>query len=74
MPMKSPTKRVRRSLVQIHRGPDLHHPPLIEHAKPLAKRHRLRLVVRHENHRRPQPSMELRDLCAHLCAHSRVKI
>ena len=67
-------KLVRRSLVQIHRGPDLHHPPLIEHAQPLAKRHRLRLVVCHENHRRPQTAMELRNLRAHLRAHSRVKI
>ncbi len=61
-------------LVDLHRRADLLGAAGVHHEHPLRERHRLDLVVRHVQARRPQPPVQLLDLEAHLHAQLRVEV
>ena len=74
LPMKPPTKRLTGLVVELLRRRDLLELALAHHGDAVAHRHRLDLVVRDVDRRRPEPALEPRDLGAHLHAQLRVEV
>ena len=67
-------KLVRRRIVKLERRADLGDDSLVENDDLVGESHRLRLVVRHIDHRRAELGMELRQFKAHLHAQFRVEV
>ena len=67
-------EEVRRTAVQGLRRVDLLDPAVAHDRDALAERHRLDLVVRHVDRRRPEPGVEARELRAHAHPELRVEV
>ena len=67
-------KEVRRRIINILRRPKLLHNPILHDRDPIAQRHRLDLIMRHINDRRPKALMQQLDLRAHLNPQFRIEI
>ena len=65
---------VRRRVVKLERRADLGDDPLVENDDLVGESHRLRLVMRHIDHRRAELGMKLRQFKAHLHAQFRVEV
>ena len=65
---------VRRRVVKLERRADLRDDTLVEHDDLVGEGHRLRLVMRHIDHRRAEIGVELRQFEAHLHAQFGVEV
>ena len=67
-------KFVRRLVVKLERRADLRNDSVVENDDLVGQSHRLRLVMRHIDHRRAKIGVELRQLEAHLHAQFRIEV
>ena len=72
--MKPATKRLRGRVVELERRADLLDAAAAQHHDLVGHRHRLDLVVRDVDHRRPQALVQRGDLRAHLHAQLGVEV